>query len=738
MLAVDDDTGATLHTFTAAGRAFTTIAVPGHASATPRGSGRVLAWPLADRTSGGGRLVWVDVILGREIFALEIESAPLTQPAAFGNDLVSGGGSHWLVGTTAGLVAVRDTLVGRRLQDGAVNIGATPVPRIVGSWTSTDGEVRQVLVVGDLVVVGLAAPDAEGVQRYRALRRVLMPPDNWVFETVGADMLAPGNATAHPVAWNCNDNGERRGWHCPADAEGTLVVGGDGWLVAWRLPEGVQTLSETSDLRWTGLSLGRGGWVAGGGSHWLPAEESVGWRVVSYVPGLGEPIELLAGIGGDCVASPLWDTDGSLVGAAPGASPFVVQGAGGKNAIGMLTSAEGWSRPHGNASNGGSEVLDVGTCADGIVRAHEHFPLAAEEISGVAHGAFRDVVHGARNGFGYLRFLPGFGADTAIDVTDASFIDQLVVVDLNSVVFARTSNDGSGIQSLRRHDELNRIAFDHVLPGEEGGITGLVEPAAGTWFVGARRGDRDVIHRVTENDGWQEAREFGVDTPDIGLVRLLPGAARDGASRGGEGAVMVLVADNRLILRRVDAQLDEVATATWSEATTLAFIDAAVDWHGRVRVIVADPGAPSAGPLLLQYSQDLRLESTTVLPAAGPIAFDGLGASLVATTAGTFRIGVDGTVNALYPVGSDLFPINRGVNYNGSGYSVLLQRFSTEGRTLVRVNTDLIGLGSCGAAGSCLNVNADACDGVTEACVASGCEPVSGQCATTTFPGCTE
>ncbi|HRE92123.1 MAG TPA: hypothetical protein PK095_23610, partial [Myxococcota bacterium] len=158
--------------------------------------------PLAGSTHlvvpWGDGIQWVSLADGAIAYTLPIPHAPTTPAAPFGPALLSGGGSHWLVGFERGLLSVADRYLNRRLEDGPIDPQVvSDAPQITG-LTVVDGTPRALVVLGDRLAVQLQRGDTHHLQLFRIDHQV----DRTELVPLGSVEL-PSAPTAAPVGVDC-------------------------------------------------------------------------------------------------------------------------------------------------------------------------------------------------------------------------------------------------------------------------------------------------------------------------------------------------------------------------------------------------------------------------------------------------------------------------------------------------------------------------------------------------------
>lgn len=668
-----------------------------------------LVVPLAAESSS---IQWVSLATGAPGHTLPLAAAPTTPAAPFGPALLSGGGSHWVVGTESGLLAVADRYLNRRLEDGPIDPLVTEdLPTITGEH-ALDGTPRALVVLGDRLVVHLE----RGSTHHLQLFRIELLPDQTTFIPLGSTAL-PSAPTAAPVGVDCQLAATDPAY-CPKFEVATVVIGGEGWLRAYHLGTGASVTLSNEPITWTGLALGRGGWVAGGGSHWLPAEPAPTPGLWLHHPLLGsEP--LLLGAANEaalslCVPSPVWDHGGQL------ALPFedelrLIELAGTFPSIsvtGPLGPASGPARPVGDNKNSGAP-LDASACEDGTSRTLVALPIDSSAVFGVRLVPPMVLVFGVLDELPFFRWFAPPEQRWYMDpltIPDAAFIAQAEV--LGDGELALVLLDRSGQQLLERYTSY-RTFLHRTNIGRDGlgrSILGLVPQGDGLHLIAESPA---TLALVRELDGRLDEVEFG-DTANAEL-RLLP--PRQGTLGGG--AVMVVVDGGRVTLRRVDAALEEIAAVTDSSLTSPRLIAATTDGRGEVRLLLED----GEDTWLWRYDEALDRVDARRVPLSTSLLTGATGESLLIRPDGLARVSVDGALGLPRP-----HPFLSAGDTPGGG--AVPQGFTLALSTpdhLLLATVDVLGGSGCLEAGACVGSRMLACDFV-DPCLAVGCEPTTGDC----------
>jgi hypothetical protein len=758
-LAVDDQAVSTLHILDLQGNQLATITRPGHNSIQPLSRGGVAMWPLHDLVRGAGHALIIALDTLSPLYDLELPGVPITPALVFGPALASGGGSHWVIGTDQGLVVVADRWLAQRLGPSptSIEVIAAP-PTVIAQHELPAGRIESLLVLREHLLVGLANDDGQSLQLFR----FEFSGGSVAFTPVGAPVVPPGPITAHPVGFACNAADPLVTWYCPRDEVATIVTGGDGWLNAYHVLTGTTESLSSEPLVWTGLTLGRGGWVAGGGSHWLPdtrngggshwlpndphgppgdPAQPPGWQLwavhrdapdsildfETFEPATSNP----AGLPSTCVPSPLWDTSGTISTPVSGLQGPSVSRTIAPEVSGGVGVAVGSPRPFGGLTNSGAAIVDPLACADGVRRYLDTASLEGIELSSLAHAPNTSVAYGSKLGQGYFRWLPGPGPDIEALVQDTASIEHLAVLGPAGqlAMLYRTADDQTTLDLRGSFTALlSRTPFSGAEPGIVGFAQGadnrfivatwpatllLVEPGVGT------------VDSIAFDDAPNGTHSFAL-VPHVGPA--LPQA-------GPGSATVAYTFDSAVVIRRVDATLDEVAAITDTTLTRPAVVAATTDGLGHIRVIVEDSAALESPHIFLwHFDADLERIRSLPLHEAGPMSTLLSGDSLVAGASGLFRIGRDGDIGLSHPARPDLEVVGPGFAAIGDGFMVAYRRLDSP-EVLLWGRSDALGFTSCAQAGACINENPDACDG-DDPCLANGCDAATGACIFADLPFC--
>lgn len=677
-----------------------------------------LVVPLAEPGPG---VRWVSLATGAVGYTLPLPFAPTTPVTPFGPALLSGGGSHWVVGTDRGLVSVADRYLNRRLEDGPIDPQVvSETPRVTGQH-SLDGTPRALLVLGDRLVVHLERADSHHLQLFR----LELSPDRTDFIPLGSTPL-PSAPTAAPVGVDCQLEETDPAW-CPRFEVATVVIGGEGWLNAYHLATGASVSLSSEPVTWTGLTLGRGGWVAGGGSHWLPAEPAPSPGLWLHHPLFGtEP--LLQGApsqthSGPCVSSPVWDHGGQL------ALPFegelhLIELAGTLSSLtpeatlsvsGPLGPADGPARPDGDNKNSRNPI-DASACEDGTPRSLSALPIDPASVRGLRFADGLVLAFGSSDDVGFFQWFALADSRWRMDpqpIPDASEITQVAIADPGEFVVAFV--DRSGQQLLHRYAGTQTFLHRTNIGGDGLGRTlfGVVPQGAGLHLVAEYPA---TVARVQELDGRLNEVDFG-DAPTGGQVRLLP-PRQD--TLGG-GAILVVAAGERVVVRRLDPELGLVASATDTSFAQPHLIDTTTDAAGHVRVIIEDGPTPH----LLHYDENLEPLSRRRIPPVTSLITAPSGDSLLVRPTGLARLAQSDALGLThaFPFAMTSTPIP--VAAAGAGFMIGLP--ASDPPRLIAATVDPLGQAGCLGAGACVASRMLACDFV-DACLAVGCEPTTGDC----------
>ncbi len=758
-LAVDDQAVSTLHILDLQGNEHAAITRPGHNSQQPLARGGVVVWPLHDLVRGAGHAAVIALDTMSPLFDLELPGVPTTPALVFGPALASGGGSHWVIGTDQGLVVVADRWLATRLGSipSAIEVIADP-PVVIARQELGEGQIQSLLVLREHLLVGMANDEGQSLQLFR----YDFGGGSVTFTPVGAPLIPPGPITAHPVGFACDPADQLLTWYCPRDEVATIVTGGDGWLNAYHVITGTTESLSSEPLVWTGLTLGRGGWVAGGGSHWLPDTRNGGgshwlpndpdatpgaptrppgwqlWAVHRDEPDLLLDFETFepatsspAGLPSTCVPSPLWDTSGTISAPLSTAQGPSVSRTVAPEVSGGVGLAVGSPRPFGGLTNSGAIIIDPLACADGVQRFLDTLSLDGTELSGVAYSITSAVGYGRNLGKAFYRWLPGSGPDIEVFIEDAVSIEHLAVFGPAGQLAAlyRTVDDQTTLDLRQSFTaQLSRTPFS----GAEAGLLGFAQGADNRFIVATWPA---TLLLVEPGVGTVDSVAFD-DAPNGTLsLELVPHVGPTIPQAGPGSAVVVYSTDSALVIRRVDATLDELDAATDTTLTQPIVVAATTDGLGHIRVIVEDSAAlESPHTFLWHFDADLERVRSIPLHESGPMSTQLSGDSLVSGASGLFRIGRDGDIGLPHLARPDLEVIDHGFAAAGDGFMVAYRRLDSP-EVLLWGRADALGFTSCEQAGACINENADACD-ADDPCLARGCEPATGACTSADLPFC--
>lgn len=689
--------------------------------APPRAAGSLIAWPLGDDSAGqgAGRVDWLSRRDGRVVASLALDAAPTTPLVVMGNGAVSGGGSHWLVGTTGGLVAVAADV-----------LAMDPRPRVVGR-AELGSNPTSLLVVGDLAIVTLSgSPDLdEELGHQIAVFKVSLVEGLVTLTRQKIDLAVRGPITAHPVVFDCRGE-TTEPWYCPRGVEATLVAAGSGWIAGWHLPSGVSAFDRDSSLAWTGLALGRGGWVAGGGSHWIPSsdpeapQDPEAWQVVALRPDSElAPTELASARGEGCVPSPLWDSNGDLVVPVIGPAGAFVRGVL-TGIDGHLSLAHGAPRPYGDSQNACAAVDAADRCADGVPRELAAMPTDTQDLYAIAPWEGGIMAYGRRREEGVVHWLPDEGARRDLALPAMHAVERALPLGDDAVVVAHFDLPLTGAASLSAYRDDGTLLWTHPFVLDAGAIIGLVAGAEDEYLVATRAGSLSLITRIDAVTGVVEARSFLAPDDPIALARFVS---------DGEGGAVLVFDDAGLDVRRLDPRLGLGPGANWTPPVGDAVvIDATVDGRGELRVLVEAFSADRPrGTYLVHFDRDLRFMEARPAPIAGSFATLPDGDSLIQTEAGLARLSARGAFGLVRPPGGGLMPeLHAGLNTivaDRDGFRVAFWRTHRTGRELVWGRADRLGFMACAEAGLCVGQPVTGCD-TPEPCLVRGCDPSTGQC----------
>lgn len=658
----------------------------------------------ADRAlwSVGSELLEVEPDTGLVVSARELGAAILTGPVALDpGGLVSGGGSHWLVGTADGLV------VFARDDAGTEVLATSPLP---------DGGLAASLAPIDAGLVALATRNGPAELPGRLwLLRVSAEPH--AIEVLGEPLDTPTAMTTPPVSLGCDARaGGGSHWYCPG---GLVIAGGEGWVRAFAAPSGEIAWEQALEVALTGLTATGDGRVAGGGSHWLPGHpdpddpDTAGWQLLEAGP---ERVRLLAsGADPGCVSSPIVDGDGLVAAVAGGGIARVQTDLDGR--------ASGWTRPGGSETGGPS----LGDCGDGIPRGLVPVTFASREVSLVrAAGDFTLLGGATADGRPWIGWVDARGqvVDDFVPLTPGALPDgplrALVARGKHAEAAFYEIRDGVRHLVLGRWLRLSRIGASTSLQYTDVDIKGLSHEFQST-MVALFEGPSGIrVERVDPASGSVSETSL----PGVSLAHGMGQGPDSGHLAWGEGPtpwLYVLREDLSIRAAFEWPLLDPLGAATRADGSVLF-----VGTEGTTtRVLRVHPDGVELGRLELpgaaisfavRGDEALLLEAASGLRRVSPLLTPGLAWPLLSLTSNPARPFELGSANVL---ASD------------SAFNVLVTR-----PTLALAAVDAEGHSTCAEAGYCLG--AAPCDSA-EGCLAAGCDPDQGACTTAPIetPGCT-
>ncbi|MFO0744858.1 MAG: hypothetical protein U1F43_04170 [Myxococcota bacterium] len=678
--------------------------------------GRLAWWPV------GGDVAVVSLasgVAGARVALTAPATTPLV-PIDLPDGELEGGGSHWLVG------------VGERVSV----IEGGPVPSAGASLAIPDGVVTALVPLGSGLVaaVARAAPE-RGFGS--TLRLIALAPDGQALRPslVGEALSAPGSIMAHPVALGCDAlAGGGSHWWCPS---ALLAAAGDGWLRAWRMPEGALAFEDVTPERgWSGLAFGDDGRLAAGGAAWRPGKER--WQLVLEGPtaqglqpaggeGLACSRSLL--VGGDGVTTTL-ERDGA-------AEPIAV-------ASDLRAAGAGWPRPGGASDN--AAVAASPSCVDGaerglrwaetnaLVNGVVLYPestllIGADGSPGATRawlgwldgdGIVRDELHPSANPTALMYHAAALGADALAD-----WIEGNGDPDPRRLVVARIARGAASADVLATLPLADgREPVDLVVAGSD-----ALVPYHGT--------DGDGVLRVAlDGSGTVEGPRF--TTAPFGVERF--------AVEPSGGYVMAGEGTGFLWLRALDAS----AAERWVDQVDLPgsnfkphALGVSPDGVISIFTMVLPGHSGTPDTAIYRWSSDgAELAPIQLGPRAfGAGAVDADGAMLLVGNASAAelvlqRIGPHGEVGLERPFTSPRAVSFRWLFPTATGF-VAAGTMNTGWGSFALARFDARGFVSCEAAGRCVWSADDACDG-GDACTRQGCDPATGACATSAIdaPDC--
>ncbi len=731
-VAVDTPSGAELLLLDAFGATTGELSLGGVSSLQPLAGARYLAWPLQEPDRGAGRIVWVDLATGQPVHSLELDVTPTSAPMLLPRELASGGGSHWLIGTARGLLLVRDPLQGSRLGAPPADPTGIDAPEVVARWDGSPAAVQQLSAVGEWIA---AVPRAgEGEPTELRLLTVRSDAGRPSLEVSSAPLNAPGPVTAHPVAWSCD---RLDTWYCTRGPggeppDGALVLGGAGWLEVRAVPSGAVLATFDAPVRWTGLALGREGWIAGGGSHWLPGDgDGAGWTLMAVHPEAPEPFVLASGDADGCVPSPLWDVDGTLTIPLPERPGEVFRSAV-PTLGGDLSGGTGGPRPLGGARNDGRLVEKARSCSGVDTRGVSSIELDTHVVRGVAAGHRSLLYHGSIHGKGALTWLED-GRDTqGLLLEGTSEVNHAVVRATHSAVFVHDDVVDAGTTWIRRVDGQTVTVWSRRIATGGAPIIGLAR-VGDAWVALEWGGERAVLHRFADDGTPLPGRvlDGALAARSVAVVRGLPDA------HGVPPSLILGIDDGQgLSLRRLSADLEDDGSARWDAPAEGVLAGLTVDAAGHVRALfeTVDAVEGDVNARWIHFDASLALVAERALPAGGAVATRADGSSLVVGPAGLMRVSADDALGLQRTVEA-LGPAPNLVAVTADGFVAAGEVVAGSRRTFVWAETDLLGFAACAPAGLCVAVEPAACDD-PRPCVMAGCAPSTGECEVTTVPLC--
>ncbi|MFO0745715.1 MAG: hypothetical protein U1F43_08580 [Myxococcota bacterium] len=695
----------------------------------------ILAWPVAGAANGpeGGRALIIDARRLRTLASVALGAHPLTPPSVLWS---SPAGAAWVVGTADGVVAFRDSFNPSKLTDEAPAPGEFRAPVVLGRWLEESGVVTALAPASSRLVVALRTDD-DGDDGLGAHLRVLDLVDSGValaFAARGELIATPAPMRVPPlVIGGCASvAGGGSHWYCQGDDPDALVAAGDGWLRAWGVPSGAVIVDRDTPIRWTGLALGSGDWLAGGGSHWLPDDDS--WALLAFDPRDDDDllVELANGSApAACIPSPLWDSDGDVaVPVLSGAAPEVVRAAlrGPSIPLGL---GQGAPRPLGDNGNSGRRTFGPADCPDDVLRDLNRMAIGSAQPVGVTSANWDVGYFGSDNGVGFVGWV-ALPTPLMVLVPSAVSIDHALQLGPVESVVAWVDRADPGLFHVADFRYTDVPIWQHdIADADPIALAPVVQTIPEVFVAGGATARGDRLVRIEPANGVVDDRTFLAADGPAGLVDLLSG--------GDMGAVMVMQSGDALVLRAIDGKLRETALATYHpDGLRARWVASSVDGGGHVRVLVATHAADDTRRArLLRFGPGLVLEDERPLPldALGPMATLWDGSSLVAAGHALVRIAADGSVGLPRPWPDGLTPLT--VPLAGAfGFVVAGRAASAAGVELFYGHADGEGFLGCADAGLCMAQPDPAACESDEACVQSGCAPATGACVVQSAGGC--
>lgn len=653
-------------------------------------------WPL------GSELLELELDTGLVVSRRELGAAALAGPVPLDpGGLVSGGGSHWLVGTADALVVLAWD------DSGPTAIASSPLP---------EGGLPASLAPIDAGLFALATRSGptELAGRLWLMRVSAEPP---AIEVLGEPLDTPSPMTTPPVSLGCDARaGGGSHWYCPG---GLVIAGGEGWVRAFAVPSGEPAWEQALEVALTGLTATGDGRVAGGGSHWLPGHpddpddsDLEGWQLLEAGP---ERVRLLAsGAEAACVSSPIVDGDGLVAALAGGGIARARSDLEGR--------ASGWTRPGGSDTGGPS----LGDCGDGIPRGLVPLALVSREVSLVRAAGDYTLLGGATaDGRPWLGWVDARGqlVDDFVPLSPGAVPDgplrALVARGKHAEAAFYEIRDGIRHLVLGRWLRLSSVGTSTSLQYTDVDIKGLSHEFQST-MVALFEGPSGIrVERVDPASGPVSETSL----PGVSLA----GGMGQGPDRGhiawGEGptAWLYTLREDLSIRAAFEwSSLDPLGAATRADGSVLF-----VGREGTTtRVLRVHPDGVELGRLDLpgpstsfavRGDEALLLEPTIGLRRVSPLLTAGLAKPLLALTGDPARPFELGSATVLA---------------TERAFHVVVMR-----PTFALAAVDAEGHSTCAEAGYCLG--AAPCDSA-DPCFASGCDPAGGAClgASLDVPAC--